>query len=645
MKQYYYVLLTGLFVWILQPLYGQQHADSSEVQKTVGEIIVFGKRPDKFAPGSRITTIDSSALKVFSSGSLTELLEFNLPVYLKSYGPGMLSSIAFRGTSASHTSLLWNGFNIIQPSNGQVDFALVPVFSTDAIEIHHGNAGTNYGSGAIGGTILLSSPLRFNKGYAASLQQSIGSFHHHMTQLQSSYSNNKLSFQTKLFFNQAHNDFIFHNISKVGKPLERQVNAAIQQYGLTQDIAISLNNKNVLIIRGWYNYNKRNIPPAMGSTHRDARQKDKNFRLSSEWNRFSTAGNTSVRVAFFDENLNFTEEQLYSQTNIQTFQSQAEHEYVYRDKIIVKAGAELQQFDARVDGYGERKTETRASSFILTRYQAIQKLNFNLNIRQAFIEGYNPPITPSAGMVYTLLNHTHHTFSLKSNAARSYRVPTLNERFWRIGGNPDIKPEKSWSFEQGIVHKWQLHRVQIQSELTYFYMKVDNWIQWLPNTQGFWSPKNVMQVNPRGVEFTSQLSFTSRHFSGLLGAAYSYNASTISKSYNLAAQEVGKQLMYVPLHNSIGYGHVHYKGFMAGANLAYTGFRYTSNSNTDWLNSYQLINIHAGKTISWQGTSFHISGRINNLLNHFYQNMENRPMPGRTFQISIRAGLKKSNSQ
>jgi iron complex outermembrane receptor protein len=98
--------------------------------------------------------------------------------------------------------------------------------------------------------------------------------------------------------------------------------------------------------------------------------------------------------------------------------------------------------------------------------------------------------------------------------------------------------------------------------------------------------------------------------------------------------------MYVPLHNSIIFGNVQYKGFMAGANLSYTGYRYTNNSNSDWLDSYLLVNLLAGKSISWQSTTLHFMGRINNLLNQSYQNMENRPMPGRNLQLSIRADFK-----
>jgi iron complex outermembrane receptor protein len=619
-----------------QPICAQQlTVDSLVTIQSIQDVIVRAKRPEKYSPGSRITSLDSTMLHWYRTGSLSDILQMATPIYLKSYGPGMLSSIAFRGTAASHTAVLWNGFNIIQPSNGQTDFAIIPVYSSDAIDIQHGNASTNYGSGAMGGTILLSSPLKFSKGFATNLQQSIGSFGHYSTSVQASFSNSKISIQTKLFHQQAQNNFTFQNDTKFSKPTERQVNASFQQYGFTQDIGAWLSSKNLLTIRTWYAYNNRHIPPAMGAVHRNATQLDNNLRLSGEWNSFNKLGNTTIRVAYFNEILKYSEEQLQSKTAIQTLQSQAEHEYNFKDKVIVKAGAELQQFYAQVDGYGRAKNETRTSVFLLTKIQAHPRFNFNFNLRQSFINGFNPPFTPSAGYQYFLLNSQRHRFSMKGNVAQSYRVPTLNERFWQQGGNPDIKPENSKSYEQGLLYQWHHKKVQILSELTAYLMKVDNWIQWLPSTQGYWSPINVMQVNPRGLELSTKLIIDAPTVNASIGAMYAYTESTVSKSYQSSGQPIGKQLMYVPLHTGTFYGLVNFKGFTLGSTLTYTGFRYTNNSNSDWLPAYLLVNPYLSKSFYWHKTTLQLSGRVNNLINTSYQNMENRPMPGRNVEIRL----------
>jgi iron complex outermembrane receptor protein len=213
-----------------------------------------------------------------------------------------------------------------------------------------------------------------------------------------------------------------------------------------------------------------------------------------------------------------------------------------------------------------------------------------------------------------------------------------------MGGNPDIAPEKSWSYENGLVHKWNVKNKQLQSELTYFFMKVDDWIMWQPTNLGYWSPVNVMQVTPKGIEFSSHLTLNNTFIRSKVGLAYSYTASTVSKSYLPTIQETGKQLMYIPLHNSMAHGTLFVKNYMAGANLTYTGYRYTNNSNTDWLDPYLLLNLLAGKSFYWNHTSVQVSGRVNNLLNKSYQNMENRPMPCRNFQVSLQVNFAKATN-
>ena len=37
--------------------------------------------------------------------------------------------------------------------------------------------------------------------------------------------------------------------------------------------------------------------------------------------------------------------------------------------------------------------------------------------------------------------------------ARSYRAPTLNERYWVPGGNPALLPEAGWGSEAGLRHQ------------------------------------------------------------------------------------------------------------------------------------------------------------------------------------------------
>ncbi len=59
--------------------------------------------------GVQKTKFDSLALKENIALSMADILTFNSSVFVKSYGRATLSTVAFRGTSPSHTQVTWNG--------------------------------------------------------------------------------------------------------------------------------------------------------------------------------------------------------------------------------------------------------------------------------------------------------------------------------------------------------------------------------------------------------------------------------------------------------------------------------------------------------------------------------------------------------
>ena len=80
--------------------------------------------------------LDTLVLQSKSTSSLSDLLIQHSPVFIKTYGPGGTSTASFRGTTASHTLVLWNGFQLNAPSLGQVDFSTIPVFLADDVSLN-----------------------------------------------------------------------------------------------------------------------------------------------------------------------------------------------------------------------------------------------------------------------------------------------------------------------------------------------------------------------------------------------------------------------------------------------------------------------------------------------------------------------------
>ncbi|WP_332368908.1 TonB-dependent receptor [Spirosoma telluris] len=150
---------------------------------SLSAVTVRAIAPERFLAGQKLQRIDSTTLLQFRFGSLTDLLALNTPMAFKNYGPGQLATVAFRGTSANHTAVLWNGININQPNLGLTDFSTLPVAGFDRLSIQYGSSASAVGSDAVGGSILLGSNPGWKPGLHVSLGGQIASFRNTQGQL------------------------------------------------------------------------------------------------------------------------------------------------------------------------------------------------------------------------------------------------------------------------------------------------------------------------------------------------------------------------------------------------------------------------------------------------------------------------------
>lgn len=596
---------------------------------------VFGKPAEVYAAGSRVVQVDSAFLNTYSSGSLAEALQARTPIYLKTYGASGISSVAFRGTNASQTAVLWNGLSITPATLGQTDFSILPLSGIGAVAVQHGAAAANYGSGAIGGAVLLSSPDYKTEGLGGDIKLEAGSFGRYFGSGSVGYSGKKLRYGLSAYGHLAENSFRYKDLSRFGAPEARQQHAQVKQQGLTQDIIWQVAPQTEVALRGWYTFSDRELQPAMGSANTDAQQQDESTRLMAELKHHSQLGQTAVKAAWFNDYLHYTDLSNDSEAEVNTYQVQAEQTYTHTDRWSLRGGLNLQHFRAANDGYAGEQNENRASLFALFRYDPVQPLQLTLNLRQALAEGYNPPLTPAFGFNWKFFNSNLHQVSLKGNTSGSYRLPTLNDRFWIGAGNPSLKPEKGWNHELGLRHVLVMGNTLLQTEVTGYYMLVDDWIQWSPDATGLWRPSNLQKVESKGIEASTTATVTVGNLKINSTATYTYTSSEQVEVYE-GSGDVGKQLMYVPRHKAVFSSDAAYKGWTLLGNLSYTGLRYTSNSETTSLDNFLLLHLALGRKLQLGPNTLLLTLRSDNLTNAAYQTMAYRAMPPRGYTFSLR---------
>ncbi|MBC6697077.1 TonB-dependent receptor plug domain-containing protein [Hymenobacter puniceus] len=611
--------------------------------QTLPTVRVQGLPATRFATGTRRTTLDTLALRQAGAGTLADALSLRTPLYLKNYGPGQLASITLRGTSARHTAVLWQGFNINLPSLGEADFALLPVSGATQVAVQHGPAGATYGTGAIGGTVLLSSPARWGQGLQGRGQLDGGSFGLAAGLAEATFSNQKLSIRTAASYRTAQNDFPYRepvgreNGRLVYGPVQRQQNAQLRQWSIAQDATLRVGEQGELTAAVWLTDADRQIQAALGSVNRHAQERDQSRRLLAGYRHVSSRHETSVRAAWFEDIINYRDDGVRSNSRVQTSQAQVEHTFRFAPTLSLRVGTEAQHFVAHVDGY-EAPTvmENRFSGFGLLRYDPLPRLQLSLNVRQAFISGRRPPLTPTAGAEWLAWQHGTQQLSVKASASRSYRAPTLNERFWYPTGKPDLRPETSLGYEAGLRHEVRpTPTLLLQTELTAFRQRVDDWVQWLPTDLGY-APNNLRQVLAQGLEASSELRWKPGCYTLAARAAYAYTSSRKVRGYALDEDPVGQQLAYVPLHTAAFSTDHSWRGWLLTSAFTFTGFRYTTASGTDFLPSYLLLNAQLGHEFRVGQARLTPLVQGFNLSNLRYQSYQSRAMPGRSWVASLR---------
>ncbi len=637
-------LLTGI------PFCGHSQSIKTDSMYILAPVKISANRLSDFSIGISKTKFDSTILKTYSAAAISDLLAEQTSIYVKSYGQGSLATLSFRGTGASHTGVFWNGVPINAPMLGLSDFSLLPVFMIGSVEVQHGGAGTLYGSGIIGGSIHLNSDPVFELKIRTSVQQSIGSYGNYLTGFSSTYGTTKWQGSSKIIYHQSKNDFPFINTAEYGAPLRTQTNAALEQYGLVQELHYKLTSSQILSARAWYQFSSRQIPAAMTAGINKSFENDYSLRLLLQYKKISEKGSISACSSLIRDNIQYVDSLLILNQKTKEFLDSKSNSYnsfteleIKRDlgkNILFNAGSSFTYFNAFTKDYYQLRKQFRTSLFASLVIKNISsKWKGVMGFRQEFVIGYTVPFVPSVGFEGVLIKHLY----INGNVSKNYRIPTLNDRYWVPGGNPNLKPENGWSEELGLSLKSTENAGKFTYELntTIYNSIIDNWILWVPDNMGIWSPENLNKVWSRGLENKAKIALQHNGWIFNLSGSYTFSLSSNEKASSPSDVTVGRQLIYVPYENAQAFGKIQYKNITVGYNQTYTGARYTLADNSTFLLPYSLGNIIVSKIFKYSQNDLNIQFQVKNIFNVSYQSIEWRAMAGRNYLITLSLNIAK----
>lgn len=638
-----------------------QEKSSTECKdcQQLNEVQVFGFSPEKFMAGLKVQKIDSVNLARFQYQNLSDFLQFQAPIALKSYGSGQLTTISFRGTSASHTAVLWNGLNINSPTVGLSDLSTIPLMGFDQMAIQFGSSASCVGSDAVGGSILLNSvPNWSNKGINIIFGGQYGSFR--SSNLNAGLRFSKASkngvFNGKtLFYGGNIRNFNGQTpatnevrIDRNGREYSIEPSETMQK-GFVQDLYFRFKTKKqssyrLVYLNTWLTDNKLTIQPNIID-----------FREITQTQAFRFIGgtqldNTSVKLGFIRDILDYGKGDFANPSNASTdrYIARAEYDFVFHKnpaaRLTIRTGGEFVHYTTKVDGYGSNIFhENRGDIYALIRKtfsweNQLNKVITTINLRQSISNRYKVPFTPAFGINFNIFANKTQQLDFLTNVARSFRLPTLNERYWKILGNPDIQPEHGLNKEIGLEYK-QLHGKYLKSliSINVFHNLIDNWTYWNPEKN--YRVENLQQVLSKGLEFSSTLKYNDyllKKTAGLI-LAYSLTDASQQKLYDIYAKDlIGKQLIYIPRHaisGSIYYGQ---NSWTASVQGLFNSVRYyTFDHSGQSFPAYFILNSTFTHKIKFISQEANLILQANNLTNTVYPNIKRNAMPGINFQLAV----------
>ena len=521
-----------------QPLFAEEVDQKTPVM--MNEVVVTATKTEeqrKDVPHS-VIVVDDVVIDESPATSLGDLLGGELGVDWRTRGNygGAAQEIHIRGMSGDGSQVLVNGVTLNSPSLGVADAGRIPPNAIDRIEVVKGSGSVLYGSGAMGGTVNITTKNPQHDGAAAEISAGIDTeTSYQISAEQGMYLSDTLGyyitanhFETEGFRDNSDLD---QNDASIKLVFDRGKDLWVSLYADVIDrengrpgpqppagaAAFSVNGTPL------YNNESANL---LNKTE----EQDKHIVLNLESRPLTWLGlHLQTDYAHLtSENYNryysaFTSGNLPgSTTEIINEVSGVEGnlELTPFSGATLLAGAQHKNYNwentsVTLDGLGVESSRLKGEAdlhstgiFAEGQYRPNRYVKAIVGVRHEDHSEFGSEVLPRYGIVISPLKNT----AIKANTGRHFKAPTPNDLFWPFEdwgfgsgaqGNPDLEPEIGWHTDTAIEQSFAKNKVFFS--LGYFQWDIDGKIEWAPDDSFFYRPENLSNYEASGWEVGTQI--------------------------------------------------------------------------------------------------------------------------------------------
>lgn len=632
-------VLLAVYTTVSEPESGFAQTDTTKVsmEYNLDEIEVSAqKAPVAFSQVARIVSVISrEEIEAAPVQSIQELLEYALSVDVRQRGVhGVQADVSVRGGSFDQTLILLNGINISDPQTGHHSLDLpVSLKNIQRVEILEGPAARVFGPNAFSGVINIIT----NTEGKSNLKVDVAGGQHKLADINVSGNLSAGSWNQFLAFNRLSSDGYtdntdfktfnaFYQAKLDLKPgaLNFQVGNTSKAFGANSFYTATYPNqyeetKTTFASLKFETGTKVHINPSVyWRRHQDKFELFRNNPAS--WYKGHNYHLTNVfgskLDAWFSSRLGKT-----------AFGAEIRTENIWSN-VLGKALTKPIEVPGETGQYFTKSYSRTTISYFAEHSVYLKNLSISAGAMTNWISdlGFGWNIYPGIDLSYEVINH----FKIYGSTNSTLRMPTFTDLFYNGPtnvGNPDLKPEKSVTYEGGL----KLTYIGFSGHAGIYYREGKDLIDWVREKEtDKWQPQNLTRINTTGYElsgnFFPEKIWRKKIFLTKFGINYAYSQ-----------QDKGTNdvFSYYVLDNlkhklDIEIDHKIWGKLKASWRLSYQD-RNGMRTSTEPYKPFWLVN----SRIVWKTRSTEVYAMVSNLFDKKYFDLGQVQQPGRWISVGI----------
>ncbi|GAA4313199.1 TonB-dependent receptor [Mucilaginibacter gynuensis] len=627
---------------------------------------------DRNTSSTPLQTLKGRQLERLNSFSVGDAIRFFTGVQIKDYGGiSGLKTVNVRSLGSNHTAVFYDGVQVGNAQNGQVDLGKFSLENIDEISLYNGQNSNLFqpakGFSSASALYIQSKQPQFNAGEHTKLKAGFksGSFGLiNPSILWQQKLNNNVSSNISAELTKADGRYKFRETNSVYDTTAVRNNTDVYALRLEGGLNGKIADSTTWSAKTYYYHSARGLPgPIIGNKFNyTQRQWDDNFFVQGNYRHaFSKHYSLLLNAKYAHDNMRYLDPEappvIRADTSLleNNFQQQeiyisAANQYRVTNnwKFVLSADYQWNKLDADLDhfAYPTRNTLLTALATQLrlgrANLQATLLGTFIIDkVKQFVSAGNKQEYTPSFTATWQPFENTG--LLLRAFYKSIFRMPTFNDLYYTVVGNSLLKPERAKQCNIGFTYNLPvsgriLKEISVQTDA--YYNRVTDKIVAIPTANLFrWTMYNIGVVNIKGLEINTQSTWQLSR-TVVLNAGLNY---TYQQALDVTETET-YYVPYIPLHSASLLLGADWRKWTFNYSYLYTGSRYSqksnaANGNENYMEPWYTHDVAIAYNTPLYKHNLKLSAEINNVLNQDRYIVQNFPMPRRFYRFKISIDL------